>query len=102
MLMAMPEETPAGTVTVRNAFRLQEMAGAERRAGLVAESGAHGYALAADGATAAQDGSAALGLHPCAEAMCFHAVTAIGLKCALGHGIALLFPFENLRLDGKT
>jgi hypothetical protein len=29
-------------------------------------------------------------------------VAAIGLKCALGHGIALLFPVENLRLDGKT
>jgi hypothetical protein len=23
------------------------------------------------------------------------------LKCALGHGSALLFPEENLRLDGK-
>jgi hypothetical protein len=26
---------------------------------------------------------------------------AIGLKCALGHENALLFPKENLRLDGK-
>jgi hypothetical protein len=28
-------------------------------------------------------------------------VAAIGLKCALGHGNALLFPTENLSLDGK-
>jgi len=102
MLMAVPEEIPAETVIVRNAFRLQKMAGAERRAGLVAESGAHGYALAADGAAAAQNGCAALGLHTRAEAVCFHAVAAIGLKCALGHRSALLFPLENLRLYGKT
>jgi len=31
----------------------------------------------------------------------FHALAAVGLKCALGHENALLFPKENLRLDGK-
>jgi len=33
--------------------------------------------------------------------MCLHTVAAIGLKCALGHGSALLFPERNLSLDGK-
>jgi hypothetical protein len=69
---------------------------------LVAEAGADGHALAADGATAAQDGGAALGLHARAEPVRLHAFAAIGLKCALGHKNALLFPEENLRLDGKS
>jgi hypothetical protein len=43
----------------------------------------------------------ALGLHARAEAVRLHAVAAIGLKCALGHENALLFPVQNLRLDGK-
>jgi hypothetical protein len=68
---------------------------------LVAESSAHGHALAADGTTPAQHGCAALGLHTRAETVRLHAFAAIGLKCALGHGNALLFPLENLRLDGK-
>ena len=69
--------------------------------GLVAESGAYSYTLATDGAAAAEDGCAALGLHAGAETVGFHALPAIGLKCALRHGNALLFPDENLRLDGK-
>jgi hypothetical protein len=68
---------------------------------LVAEACAHRYTLAANGATAAQYSCAALGLHPRAEAMRLHALAAIGLKCALGHKNALLFPNENLRLNGK-
>jgi hypothetical protein len=70
--------------------------------GLVAEASADGYTLAANGAATAQYGSACLGLHTGAETVCFHAVAAIGLKCALGHRNALLFPKENLRLDGKS
>jgi hypothetical protein len=31
----------------------------------------------------------------------FHALAAVGLKCALGHGNALLYPREDLCLDGK-
>ena len=68
---------------------------------LVAEAGADSHALAPDGATAAQHGGAALGLHPRAEPVGLDAAAAIGLKCALGHVNALLFPLENLRLDGK-
>ena len=58
---------------------------------LVAEAGADRYALAANGTTAAQNGGAALGLHARAETMSLHAAMAIRLKCALGHGNALLF-----------
>ena len=76
-------------------------AATKRRAGLVAETGAYGNALAADGAAAAEDGGAALGLHAGAETMGLHTLAAIGLKCALGHENALLFPKENLRLNGK-
>jgi hypothetical protein len=59
---------------------------------LVAEAGAHCNALAANGTATAQYSSAGLGLHARAEPVCFHTVAAVGLKCALGHGIALLFP----------
>jgi hypothetical protein len=69
--------------------------------GLVAETSADGNALAPYGAAAAEHGCAGLGLHACAETMCLHALTAVGLKCALGHKNALLFSRENLRLDGK-
>jgi hypothetical protein len=74
------------------------------RRGLVAEACADGYALAANGAAAAENGCAGLGLHARAETVCLHALAAIGLKCALGHGYALLFPSSicvNLHLDGK-
>jgi hypothetical protein len=70
--------------------------------GLVAEAGTDRNTPAADGAAAAENGGAGLGLHARPEAVCFHAVAAVGLKCALGHGIALLFPLENLCLNGKT
>jgi hypothetical protein len=73
----------------------------ERREGLVAEAGTDGNALATDGATAAEYGCAALGLHPRAETVGLDALAAIGLKCALGHENALLYPLKNLRLDGK-
>jgi hypothetical protein len=68
---------------------------------LVAESGADSHALATDGAAAAQHGSTGLGLHARTETMGFHPFAAVGLKCALRHENALLFPDENLRLDGK-
>ena len=68
---------------------------------LVAESGADGNALAANGAATAQHGCAALGFHTGAETMSLDALAAIGLKCALGHVDALLFSGGNLRLDGK-
>jgi len=68
---------------------------------LVAESRADGDALAAGRAAAAQHGCAALGLHTRTKAVSLDAAAAIRLKCALGHESALLFPLENLRLDGK-
>ena len=95
--MAMPGRARSGTVSSRPQFRLK----LNGRKGLVAEAGADGNALAADGATAVQHGRAALGLHSRAETVRLHAFAAIGLKCALGHENALLFPKENLRLDGK-
>ena len=68
---------------------------------LVAESGADGYAFAADGAAATQYSCTGLGLHTRTKTVGFHAFAASGLKCALGHENALLFPGENLRLNGK-
>ena len=72
-----------------------------RLLGLVAEASADSYALAANGTTTAQYGCAALGLHPGAKTVGLDALTAIGLKCALGHGNALLYSCGNLRLNGK-
>jgi hypothetical protein len=68
---------------------------------LVAESGADGHAFAANGTAPAEDGCAGLGLHARAKTVCLYTFAAVGLKCALGHESALLFPDENLRLDGK-
>jgi hypothetical protein len=73
----------------------------KRRKDLVAEASADSHTLAADGAAAVEHGGAGLGLHASAETMGFHTLAAIGLKCALGHKNALLFPSENLRLYGK-
>jgi hypothetical protein len=106
VVMATSRGKLAETAWMRNPFRFQQplMANGARRGGkreLVAEAGADGHALAADGATAAENGCAGLGLHARAEAVGFHALAAVGLKCALGHENALLFPKENLRLDGK-
>jgi hypothetical protein len=92
-----PRKALPGTAKRYGAFRLKE----NGRRGLVAESRADGYTLAADGTAAAQHGSTGLGLHTRAETMSLHAFPAIGLKCALRHENALLFPSENLRLDGK-
>jgi len=61
-----------------------------KRRGLVAISGADGDALAASGATAAEHGGAAFGLHAGAEAVSLHAAVTVRLKRALGHGNALL------------
>jgi hypothetical protein len=86
-----PESVKAGTD--RGAPRCGAKQNGKRKS--VAEAGAYGYTLAADGATAAQYGRAALGLHARAEAMRLHSFAAIGLKCALGHESALLFPLEK-------
>jgi hypothetical protein len=67
--------------------------------GLVAVAGAYSNALTADGPAAAQYSSAGCGLHARPKPVCFHTVAAVGLKCALGHGNALLFPLKNLRFD---
>jgi hypothetical protein len=94
--MAMPMGVPAGIAAIG------AHSGSNRTAeGLVAEASADSDAFTPDGAAAAQHGSAALGLHARTESVSFHALAAIGLKCALGHGYALLFPGKNLRLDGK-
>jgi hypothetical protein len=69
------------------------------REALVAEAGAYCNALAADGTAAAQHGSAGLGLHARPKSVRLHTVAAVGLKCALGHRNALLFPLKNLRFD---
>jgi hypothetical protein len=70
--------------------------------GSVAEAGADRDTLAAGGAAAAQYRSSGFGFHARAEPVRFHAVAAIGLKCALGHENALLFPIKNPCLDGKS
>jgi hypothetical protein len=96
--MGLPEGASAGRVAWGNRLRLRQNGGKE----LVAEASADGHALAADGTATAENGSAALGLHARAKAVCLHTVAAIGLKCALGHGNALLLTSENLSLNGKT
>jgi hypothetical protein len=60
----------------------------ERATQLVAKSSAHGNALAALRAAAAEHGGSALGLHASPKAMGLNALAAVGLKCALGHGNA--------------
>jgi hypothetical protein len=86
----------------RNHQKDNRMRGLDGREALVAEAGAHCNALAADGTAAAQHGSAGLGLHARPEPVRFHTVAAVGLKCALGHGNALLFPLKNLRFDSTS
>ena len=68
---------------------------------LIAMTRTDGDALASGGAAAAQHGCAGLGFHARAESVCLRAVATIGLKCALGHRIALLFPVLILRLVGN-
>ena len=101
--MAVPEGVSAGRATIA---QIHSGSNKGRRQiggrGSVAEAGADGHTLTADGAAAAEDGSAAVGLHAGAETVGFHALAAIGLKCALGHRNALLSPLEYLRLNGKT
>src|SRR5580698_6974420 len=57
---------------------------------LVAETGADGNPLAAGRAATAEHGGSALGLHAGPKAVGLDALAAVGLKCALGHGNALL------------
>jgi hypothetical protein len=97
MFMAVPKSASAGSDLKRYPLRLKQ----KRQANLVAESSAHGHANAAYAAAAAEHGCAGLGLHAGAEPVGFHALAAVGLKCALGHGNALLYPLKDLRLDGK-
>ena len=90
--MAMPEGVSAGRQALA-VLSSPALSGSNLAAGrLVAEAGADSDALAANGTASAQHGSAAFGLHPRAKTVGLHAFTAIGLKCALGHGNALLFP----------
>jgi hypothetical protein len=58
---------------------------------LVAISSADGDAMATLGAAAGQNSSPALGLHTHPETMGLGTVAAVGLKCALRHGSALLY-----------
>jgi len=58
---------------------------------LVAEASADSDALAALGATSAEDGLAAFGLHACPKAVGRDSLAAVWLKCALRHWSALLF-----------
>jgi hypothetical protein len=74
----------------------------KEREDLVAETSADGNALAADGTAAAQHGSAGLGLHARPESVYFYTAVAVRLKCALGHGNALLFALKNLRFDSEV
>ena len=90
--MAMPEGRRAGAAG---------NCGRRPSSKLVAVTGADRYAFAACCAAAAEHGGAALGLHAGAKSVFLLAAVAVGLKCALGHGDALLILFKNLRLDGK-
>ena len=68
---------------------------------LVAESGADCNTLTACRTAAAENGGTALGLHARAKAVGLHAAAPVGLKCALGHKNALLFPLKILCHVGK-
>jgi hypothetical protein len=67
--------------------------------GLVAEASTDGNTLAANGTATAQHCCAGFGLHARPKSMRLHTVAAVGLKCALGHENALLFPTENIAFD---
>ena len=67
--------------------------------GLVAEASTDGNALAANGTATAQHCCTGFGLHARPKSVRLHTVAAVGLKCALGHGNALLFPGENVAFD---
>ena len=69
---------------------------------LVAEACADGNALTADGTAAAEHGSTCFGLHARPESVYFYTAVAVRLKCALGHGNALLFALKNLRFDSEV
>jgi hypothetical protein len=101
--MAWLASAQSGTGATFSAFRIGREGNRKRALNggeaLVAEAGAHCNALAADGAAAAQHGSAGLGLHARPESVSLHTVAAVGLKCALGHRNALLFLLKNLRFD---
>ena len=91
---------PGSTFRSRN-WKFAGWGGAKEWEDLVAEPSADGNALAADGTAAAQHGSAGLGLHARPESVHFYTAVAVGLKCALRHGNALLFPLKNLRFDSE-
>src|SRR5260370_4912525 len=63
---------------------------------VVAEAGADGNTAATLRAAAAEHGGSALGLHAGPKAVGLDALAAVGLKCALGHGSALLNPFVEI------
>lgn len=82
-----------GGNSVETASNSGEKPGASHPGTLIAISGADGNPLAALGATARQHGLSGFGLHAAAETMNFGSAAAIGLKCALRHGSALLKRF---------
>ena|ERR1039457_1088254 len=69
---------------------------------LIAETSADGNAATALGATTAEHSGSALSLHAGSEAVSLDPLAAVGLKCALGHGSALLNLCGNLCLNGKS
>jgi len=68
---------------------------------LVAMARADGNAMTALCAAAGQDGCTAFGLHAGAETVRLRAAAAIGLKCALRHGSALLKISMEIALQTK-
>jgi hypothetical protein len=74
----------------------------KRSSDLVAEAGADGDLVTALGAAAGKNSGATLGLHARAETMGLGTVTAVRLKCALGHGTALLIVYRKMCQCGKS
>jgi len=66
----------------------QSKPGPQPRQSLVAEASADGNAFAALGAAAVEYGGSAFGLHAGPKAVGRDPLAAVGLKCALRHGIA--------------
>jgi hypothetical protein len=88
-------------IPVQN-WKIAGKGGAEGERSLVAEASTNGDALTADGTAAAEYGSACFGLHARPESVNFYTAVAVRLKCALGHGNALLLALKNLRFDSEV
>jgi hypothetical protein len=88
-------------IPVQN-WKIAGKGGAEGVRSLVAETSADGNAFTANGTAAAEHGSACFGFHARPKSVNFYTAVAVGLKCALGHGNALLFALKNLRFDSEV